>query len=329
MKRLLADAVWRCTPLLAALPLAVGPMHAAAGELNEEQLMLARGGEQVALTRLVTGLSAEAQSDCRRATVDRHLMPQSAQGPVLTQAGAELALRACLGNPRARIRWSGPRQILVAWPMHDVTASTLKAAVTEAVIDRLGTRDLELLVELERSFAAFKVAGDKLEIRPRQMANMRGLIPAHVLLQMDVFVDGQLVRTVAASVRLHAPRDVWLASKPLARGAKLEDKDFRVEAIDIAGLKTLPWQASCCEGLRLARPLEKGQMLTRDMATSSVDVADGELVTLQAHAGLVSIASAARALQSGNAGDLLMVRPVGSPQIVYARVLEHGVLEAR
>lgn len=223
---------------------------------------------------------------------------------------------------------------LFAGPMperlgRELPISTLQDAATAAILDWLGTPDLQIDFASARQRSAVPVPTGTLTLRLRALPDTRGLIPAHVQATVEVRVEGRLSAVIPLVARIRAPRAVWVAVRRLAVGHAAEPGDFRSELLDVAGLPRQPWLEVIPERQRLLRSIKPGQILSRDMLAPEVDVAAGDVVTLQAQQESVTASHKALALQSGSTGDWLLVRPLGSTQSVVARVLARGRLEAR
>lgn len=223
---------------------------------------------------------------------------------------------------------------LFAGPMperlgRELPISTLQDAATAAILDWLGTPDLQIEFASARQRSAVPVPTGTLTLRLRALPDTRGLIPAHVQATVEVRVEGRLSAVIPLAARIRAPRPVWIAARHLPVGHAAEPGDFRSELLDVAGLPRQPWLEVIPERQRLLRSIKPGQILSRDMLAPEVDVAAGDVVTLLAQQESVTASHKALALQSGSTGDWLLVRPLGSTQSVVARVLARGRLEAR
>ena len=207
--------------------------------------------------------------------------------------------------------------------------STLQDAAATAIIDWLGTPDLQIEFASDRHHSAVLVPAGALTLRLRALPDTRGLVPAHVQAAVEVRVEGRLSAVIPLAARIRAPRPVWVAARHLPVGHAPEPDDFRSEPLDVAGLPHAPWLAAIPLRHRLLRSIKPGQVLSRAMLAPEVDVAAGDVVALQARQDSVTASHKALALQSGNTGDWLQVRPLGSTRGVVARVLARGRLEAR
>ncbi|MBT9503764.1 MAG: flagellar basal body P-ring formation protein FlgA [Burkholderiaceae bacterium] len=207
--------------------------------------------------------------------------------------------------------------------------STLQDAATAAIVEWLGTPDLRIEFASPRQRSAALAPAGPLTLRLRDLPNTRGLIPAHVQAAMEVRVGGKLIAVVPLAARIRAPRPVWVAVRYLRVGHAPQPDDFRAESLDVAGLPRQPWLATIPQRHRLLMSIKPGQMLSQEMLAPEVDVATGDVVTLQAQQDSITASHKALALQSGSTGDWLLVRPLGSTRPVTARVIAGGRLEAR
>ncbi|MBT9457013.1 MAG: flagellar basal body P-ring formation protein FlgA [Burkholderiaceae bacterium] len=211
----------------------------------------------------------------------------------------------------------------------ELPMSALQDAATAAIAEWLVTTDLQIEFAPPRQHSAALVPAGALTLRLLALPDTRGLIPAHVQAAMEVRVEGRLSAVIPLAARIRAPRPVWVAARHLPVGHAAEPGDFRSELLDVAGLPRAPWLADIPQRHRLLMSIKPGQMLSREMLAPDVDVAAGDVVTLHAQQDSVTASHKALALQSGNTGDWLQVRPLGSSRRVVARVLARGTLEAR
>lgn len=210
----------------------------------------------------------------------------------------------------------------------ELPMTALQDVATAAIMDWLGTPALQIEFASGRRSAALVPEG-ALTLQLRALPDTRGLIPAHVQAAVEVRVGGKLSAVIPLAARIRAPRPVWVAAKHLPVGHAPEPDDFRSELMEVAGLQRQPWLAAIPQRQRLLMAIKPGQVLSREMLAPEVDVAAGDVVTLQAQQDSVTASHKARALQSGSTGDWLLVRPLGSTHGVFARVLARGRLEAR
>jgi len=211
----------------------------------------------------------------------------------------------------------------------ELPMSALQDAATAAIFDWLGTPNLQIEFTSSLRRSAVFVPSGALTLLLRPLPDTRGLIPAHVQATVEVRVEGHLSAVIPLVARIGAPREVWVAAKHLPVGHAAGPDDFRSELLDVAGLPIAPWLAAIPQRHRLLISIKPGQLLSREMLAPDVDVAAGDIVTLQAQQDSVTASHKALALQSGNTGDWLLVRPQGSTRGVVARVLARGRLEAR
>jgi flagella basal body P-ring formation protein FlgA len=132
-----------------------------------------------------------------------------------------------------------------------------------------------------------------------------GLTPVEV----DVLAGGKIVQTVSLVVQVRLSRAMLTARRAINQDARIRAEDvdvtmMAVSRLDQAGLEDV----NAVIGQRAKRFIPPGMTLTPDMLESVPLVRRGELVTLEATVGGVSIVTTAKADEDGRLHEVIRVR---------------------
>lgn len=206
------------------------------------------------------------------------------------------------------VLWDGADSVSISRAGQDVPAANVCSAAARTLEAALTAGPVRAVIEAQCPALPWRVPQGQLDIRPRTVS--RSDWPAKRLsLPVELWVNGQYARTVSVPVQVHLTGLAWVAradvpaQQPLA-GAPLDQVE-----IELAGLPSAPVPASLqLEGMRLRRPLRKGDVLTAAHAESLPAVLRGHPVKVHARLGAISLESTAEALQDGIPGKAVLVR---------------------
>lgn len=208
--------------------------------------------------------------------------------------------------------WEGADTVRIARRGRDVPAQDICQAASEALRAALSRPHLQVNTVAQCPEAASRVpnAGE-LSFRARPPVD--DAWPARrIVVPVELWTDGQYVRTVVVPVKVEALGLVWVALEDLAAQQALGgDAVSTIEpvTVDLAGLRSPPLPAQTpLEGLRLRRPLLRGQVLTATHVETMPIVRRGQAVTVRAQSGAISLETTGEALQDGVIGKPVLIR---------------------
>ncbi len=206
----------------------------------------------------------------------------------------------------------GADTVSIARLGRDVPAEDICRAATEAVRATLTRPDLEVRAVAQCPETASRVPHGR-DISLRARPPIDDAWPARrIVVPVELWTDGQHARTVAVPVKVEALGLAWVAREDLAAQQPLDgDAAPPMDAltVDLAGLNAAPLTARTpLEGLRLRRPVLKGQVLTATHVEARPIVRRGQPVTVRAQSGAISLETTGEALQDGVNGKSVLVR---------------------
>jgi flagella basal body P-ring formation protein FlgA len=153
-----------------------------------------------------------------------------------------------------------------------------------------------------------------------------GLRSSRQTVWVDVRQGGTSRRSVLVPVQVHAWQNAWVAQRDMAAGTRLSVDLLRKDEVDVAAGGQAAWHGEP-EGQVLRSPVLAGRYLGAQQVAVPRAVTRGERVELLHRLGAVQVMSSASALQDGDTGQHIQVRPDSSQGAVLARVIEPGRVE--
>ncbi|HKK89872.1 MAG TPA: flagellar basal body P-ring formation chaperone FlgA [Desulfobacteraceae bacterium] len=153
-------------------------------------------------------------------------------------------------------------------------------------------------------------------------------ITGRLTLYVNVSIDGEKQDRVSVSGMVDLFDQVVFASKSLKRGRVISASDVYVERANIANLHGR--YLFCREdvlGMALRRSVRQGRHLTRRMVEEPPLVHRGEMVTLAASTGNLSIVTSGIARRDGRLNEQVPVKNVQSGRIVHCVVTGESKVE--
>jgi len=150
-----------------------------------------------------------------------------------------------------------------------------------------------------------------------------------LLLRVRLESAGAPLGEIAVLLRLQLVRDAWVTRQPANRGDAFDPAALDVRRIDfLREHDVLPADAADRD-FTFARSVATGRVLTwRDVARRAL-VRKGDLVEVAAIDGPLTVTLKALAMQSGAAGDLVMVRNLESKKDITAQVVAENRVQVR
>lgn len=246
------------------------------------------------------------------------------------------AVRAALsdaGFNLADIRVQGASQCGVSRPAESATdpklheKTTLKNATSENNAQRQGGAKADTLrravighveTELQRYGGQVEVAFDRTAENVLELAGpeytfvvrRRGGSPLGLTpVEVDVLAGGKIVQTVPLVVQVRLNRSMLTARRAINQDARIRAEDVDVSMVTLTRLdQTGLDDVNAVIGQRAKRFIPVGTQVTPDMLESVPLVRRGELVTLEAMVGGISIITSAKADEDGRLHEVIRVR---------------------
>lgn len=182
-------------------------------------------------------------------------------------------------------------------------------------------------LQLAATLPDLQLPAGRIALKPRPLMPESAL-RRRATVWVDVAVDGIFVRTVTVPFLIRAMRTVLVAKSDLPAGSQPDCTNLELREQDIAALDDAPVNADCnAVPGRLKRVLAQGAPLQRNQLQMARAVAQGDSVSLRMHDGAIMLEARATALDDGDIGQRIDVKPSAGTQAVRAEVIGAGLVK--
>lgn len=133
-------------------------------------------------------------------------------------------------------------------------------------------------------------------------------------------VNGKAVKNIAVSATLEALAQVAITTGDLRRGLILTEEHIELAERDLNRLRAPCFDSAELLGKRLKRSLRKGDIFERSAVAFPPVIKRGEIVTITAQKGALTVTAKGMAQQNGDAGDMIRVRNISSQKDLICKV---------
>lgn len=159
---------------------------------------------------------------------------------------------------------------------------------------------------------------EEIEITPLNTREPLGAFPVKVTITRG----GQVVATGQMHLTISRYADVLVAADRLLREAVISEQMVETRRMDVTHLgDQVITDLARCEGMRLARNVTRGTVLTTATLERIPDIEPGEQTTIVYNDGLLEITAPGVALQRGCTGDIIRVKNSSTRAVLMARVV--------
>jgi flagella basal body P-ring formation protein FlgA len=142
--------------------------------------------------------------------------------------------------------------------------------------------------------------------------------------------SGRQMRRWYVPVRVHWWADTVVLKQEAPLRSRLLEDMLEVKRRDIAGHVGVWWsRPSELAGMQVTRPLHKGDVIYSSSVKQPPLIRRGDLVTIVARVGSISVRAEGKALKSGSRGDRLLVQNLRSKQMMQAIVMDANTVHVR
>lgn len=295
---------------------------------------------EVATSRPVTvgdiaKIEAPAKSAGRIAAVVITSAPQPGTTRTIEAGYVRLKLDAAgFGN----VKIAGHAKTALTGRCRRIGPQTLEELAKDYAAELLPKNNHNYEIEVERRPRELILPDEPaIEIKPRLYSG--AIHPGVNTLAIDASLDGHVIATTSAVLRIKSTAVVLVAADTISQGQALTDQNTRCELRDITKIKDpLPGPAQDAPSQQGAgavqpagwvarRTIQAGAIITAADVALPPDIRSGEQVTLTVKCGAVAIRTSAEARQDGRVGDSIRVRSSVSNEEVRARVIAPGKVE--
>jgi len=135
--------------------------------------------------------------------------------------------------------------------------------------------------------------------------------------------DGQQMRRWYVPVRVHWWASVVTLKQEAPIRTRLMADMLEVKRVDVAGHIGLWWEkTSDLTGMQVTRPMHKGDAVYSAYVKQPPMIKRGDIISIIAQVGTISVRAEGKALKSGSRGDRLLVQNLRSKQMLQATIMD-------
>ncbi len=210
----------------------------------------------------------------------------------------------------------------------------LAAAVSATPTDKAVVDELMQMYGLDSSTCVVEVLNNRLktaEVEPGELT-IRPIVEKEPLGLFNIVAtierDGRMVESAQLRLRVTRFADVLVATDRIGMHDQLTPDNCTVRRMDITQLhEKVLHSLDDVAGMRTAKMIRKGTILTTSTVETPPDVEAGQTVTIVYSDGLCRITTNGTALQKGSHGDFVKVKNSSSGKIIVARVVDQNAVE--
>ncbi len=140
-------------------------------------------------------------------------------------------------------------------------------------------------------------------------------------------VDGQEAGRVRVTAQIDLTTPALVATRALAKGHVLEEEDLSLTQVPYAQAKGALTDPSLAVGQTLKAALTAGEPVRDRNLTKSIMVRRGDMVTIIAQQGGLTVSASGQARQDGALGDTIGIVNLNSKKVVNGRVIGPNQVE--
>lgn len=230
-------------------------------------------------------------------------------------------------DEKGRFSVRTPAQTVGAAALRDAVEQAIRTALAgSSVREEEGAKDV-LTPQVEIGFGDLPDLQVPVGVVAIRVAPFQRRPSGSVIASVQVAVDGRPVRTIPVRASVQVLEPVLVLKETLPRHTPLAPEFITVERRDErsvpAGVLRSPSQL---DGMRTARYLRAGSILSEGVIEPVPDVAAGDTVRILAQVGVVKVMAEGVLLADGRIGDRVPVKNGGSGEVVWGRLTEGKVV---
>lgn len=139
--------------------------------------------------------------------------------------------------------------------------------------------------------------------------------------------NGRVIKNMTLYADLEALAPVAVATVDLPRGAILDREDINMVTMDLTGLRSPCLDAEALIGKKLRRSMRMGSAFTGTWIDTPPLVKRGEMVTITASTGPLTVTARGLAQENGAEDDTIRVKNISSQRELFCRVTAPSSVE--
>jgi flagella basal body P-ring formation protein FlgA len=230
-------------------------------------------------------------------------------------------------NP-ASVKLDIPSKVVVTRASTRLTQQWVENVFRKYVMENTPWKASDINIENIRLSGIAEIPCGTLSYTVRPVTSSQRLI-GNVSLSVDLYVDGQMARTINVLGQVEVYQNVYFASRPLKRNDIISTADLEVRRMDITDsvdrYATHPEQV---QNHRVLYNVGVHQPLTLSVLDKPLVIKNGDPVRIVFQAPGLVVSAKGRANADGAIGDTLAVTNTSSTKTIYCKVLDSQTVKA-
>ncbi|WP_181459058.1 flagella basal body P-ring formation protein FlgA [Herbaspirillum rubrisubalbicans] len=304
--------------------------------------------QQVTLADVGHVSTADKQLKSRLDSLVIGLVPRNGEPVHLEQDALARWVRRRVDMDGVALKWSGAPGIDVQLAVETLSGDDIAQRAKQALTALFLQKGLRAEVAISQPPQNIKLPGGELSYKVRPFPEA-SLTAKHQTVWVDIWVDGSFFRTVPVAVDVSVFAPAYVLTRNVAPGQPLDPDAVTVREVEWSGQVSRPLAVigaqerrhpnppvatssgagNLISTLRVRRPLQAGDTLTRASVENAPLVQQGSSAILKTTQGGIELESRVDVLQDGLEGQDVQVRLPNASGAISARVAGPGVVELR
>jgi flagella basal body P-ring formation protein FlgA len=238
----------------------------------------------------------------------------------LSRVLVELSIQN-LGYKKSNFNLEMPNTAIVSRRSSKITEAEIFNLVKEYLISRLDFDAEKIIIESRSSSSELKIAAGNYQLKVAENQNIS--LP-DINLKLEVWQNGEKLRSLFYPVKIELKLDVLTAAKDLKSNSKINKSDFKIKEQRISGdpEKIIQsWSEIDSDRLLLSRNLKKGESLTFNNIKIPYAVKWGQKLRLNVNVNNIHVSTFVEAKERGKIGEIITVENLNSGYQFQAEVV--------
>jgi len=205
-----------------------------------------------------------------------------------------------------------PKTITVSRKSNIIKEAEISSLVEKYLKSNLDFKDAQIIIESRSSVKDIEIAAGDYELKAAEQQNLS--LP-NTNLKLEVWQDGEKIRTIFYPVKINLILEVLTANKDLNSNSRLKKSDFKIAKKRIHGDPEgffKDYSELDFKKVKLSRPLKKGEILKDNYLKIPYVIQWGQKLNLRVNLNNINISTFVEAKERGKIGEIITVENLNS-----------------
>lgn len=217
-----------------------------------------------------------------------------------------------LGYEKNQFNLQMPGTVVVSRKSAVITEEEIAALVEDYLKSNLDFKPEKVMIESRSSFNQVEISAGNYELK---VAENQNLSLPNTNLKLEVWQNGEKLRSLFYPVEINLLLEVLTANKDLSSNSKIRKSDFEIKEQSISGdpeKLISDWSEIDLDRVQLSRPLKKGEALKSSNLKIPYAVKWGQKLNLKVNVNNINISTFVEAKARGKVGEVITVENLNS-----------------